>query len=467
MKTSRKKSFTAKYLAVFELSIVLIVIIVLVVNTFGLRYYYEHQRVKSMEQAYGEIDAAVADKNHKAVSKILDNYSETENISIALYDTYTSVAVFSSERDNEFLLQRLRDRLFGGNTDGAAGAQGAGDGSPDAEGGMTAGQGQKDRVIAANEDYNITATAQALEFVGYCHDDRTMVLMSSPVVGMKNLAQQSTRFLIVVAAAALFIGFVAVIIMTARVSKVAQLELENEKLQHDLEEKERQNEIQREFIANVSHELKTPIALVQGYAEGLSEGLCEDAESRKYYSDVIMDEAVRMNMIVKQLLMLSRIESGTDSLKREVFDFSELVMNTAEQLQILAERRNARVETDVPAGMMALGDEFKIESVVTNYLSNAMNHVEDDGLVRIVLNNSGERIKLRVFNTGCTIPKEEIRHIWDKFYKVDKSHTRTYGGSGIGLSIVRAVMDAHGMPYGVINRADGVEFWMELESAGK
>jgi len=462
MKTSMQNSYTAKYIAVFALSIVFIVIIVLAVNTFGLRYYYEHQRVKSMENAYEEINVAIVAEEYAGLSDILENYSSKENISIVLYDTYTSVAAFSSARDNEFLIQRLRDKIFGGSENKEIeDAQGrAADGAKDEAGRPI----PKERVLAENDDYTITANVTDLELVGYCYDNRTMVLMTSPIQGMKNLAQQSTRFLIIVAAAALLIGFVAVIIMTIRVSRVTQLEIENEKLQHDLKEKEKQNEIQREFVANVSHELKTPITLVQGYAEGLADGLCEDAESRKYYADVIVDEAARMNGIVRQLLLLSSIEAGTDRLEKSQFDFSELVNTMAEQIGILAEKKNVAIETDVTEGITAYGDEFKIESVVTNYLSNAINHVDDNGTIRISLKAAGGRARLNVFNTGSSIPEEEIEHIWDKFYKVDKSHTRRYGGSGIGLSVVRAVMDAHGMPYGVANHDGGVEFYMELEA---
>lgn len=437
----KKRSPTFRFIAVGALSVVLIVLIVLAFNTFGLNSYYEKQKVRSMSDAYEELNEAALNEDAPAAAGIIEKYSESDNLSIAVFDTYTSSTLVSSERDNEFLLERLHDRLF-----------------------VFEDENGQDTLLKENENYRITRSEKDIELFGYCEDNRTMLLMSSPVLGMQQSAKQSNHFLIIVAAAALLVGFGAVIVLTGKVSKTYELELKNEKLQHDLEEKERQNEIQREFIANVSHELKTPITLVRGYAEGLSDGMCEDEESRKYYSAVIVDEAERMNKIVQQLLLLSSIESGTDEPEKEAFDFSAMVKGLAEQMNILANKKNVSIKLDVQDSVTAFADEFKIESVITNYMSNAIHHVNDNGSIAVRVFREDNRVHFSIFNTGKPIPEEELEHIWEKFYKVDKSHTRSYGGSGIGLSIVRAVMDAHGMPYGVINHDDGVEFTLDLEA---
>ena len=115
--------------------------------------------------------------------------------------------------------------------------------------------------------------------------------------------------------------------------------------------------------------------------------------------------------------------------------------------------------------MDVYADPFLIENVLTNYLSNALNHVSPGGVVRAaVARPSAQRVRITVFNTGEPIPTEELPRIWESFYKVDKARTRAYGGSGIGLSVVAAIMKAHGMPYGVENTPDGVAFYIELES---
>ena len=438
----KTRSQRFKFIAVLSLAVVLVVLITLALNNWGLKSYYEKQKILSMQEAYEMIDETVTSDDSKYYSKlkeILDVYSEKENLSIAVYDSYTTMIMVSSERDNEYLLQKLRNKLF-------------------AEEGKT-----ESRVLKENENYSITREATDIEFFGYCSDNRVMVLMSTPIEGMQNTAEQSNRFLIIVGVAALIIGIIAVIFLADKVSRAYTLELENEKLQHDLEEKERQNVIQREFVANVSHELKTPITVIKGYAEGLAEGMCADDESRAYYAGVIVDEAERMHQIVKQLLMLSKIESGQDEPEKNDFNICDMIRDISAGMKILAEKKKVTLSTVCPEKLIVNADEFKIESVITNYLSNAINHVNDEGRIEIRAEETDTRVRVSVFNTGSPIPEEELEHIWEKFYKVDKAHSRTYGGSGIGLSIVKAVMDAHGMPYGVLNHDDGVEFWMELE----
>ncbi|MDO4938331.1 MAG: histidine kinase dimerization/phospho-acceptor domain-containing protein [Lachnospiraceae bacterium] len=434
-----KKASEYRFTAVFTIAILLIVLVTLILNIWGLRPYYERQKIRSMQEAYREIDDAVKDDEIDELSDILDDYSERENISIAIYDSYTSMVLVSSERDNEYLLKRLRDRLF-------------------------AGRGPvNEETVTQTGDYTITRTDTDIEFFGYCNDNRIMVLMSTPVQSMVYAAEQSNHFLILAGIAALILGIIAVVILTGKVSRMYKLELENERLQHDLDEKEKQNQIQREFVANVSHELKTPITVIRGYAEGLAEGMCQDEESRNYYAGIIVDETERMHQIVQQLLMLSKIESGQDELELSEFCLSDMLGDVTASMGILADQKHVDIVRDIEEQVNVRADELKIESVITNYLSNAVHHVNDNGRIDVRLKTEGQRVYVSVFNTGNPIPENELEHIWDKFYKVDKAHSGNYGGSGIGLSIVKAVMDAHGMPYGVKNHEDGVEFWFELE----
>lgn len=438
----KRRSPAFKFTAIFALAIVLVVLVVVATNTFGLRPFYESRKTKTMQEAYEKIDAAVSAGSFSELEEALTTYSESDNISIAVYDSFTNLALFSSERDNEYLLERLQNKLFGTNNKVPTPP----DGEPETNPGT----------VIETDDYTITRGVRDLEFFGYCRDNRTMVIMACPMEAINKNASQTNQFLLIVAGVAFLVGFIAVIFLTSRASRTYALEVENEKLQ-------RQNEIQREFVGNVSHELKTPITLIQGYAEGLQDGMCENEESRKNYCGIIVEETKRMNEIVQQLLMLSKIESGSDETIISNFDFSELVMGVAENIKILADQKNVNIELNVPEGIIVSGDDSKIESVVTNYLSNAIHHVNDGGTIRVSCERKAGRVHLTVFNTGNNIPEEELTHIWDKFYKIDKAHSRTYGGSGIGLSIVRAVMEAHNMPYGVNNMPDGVEFWFELE----
>ena len=133
---------------------------------------------------------------------------------------------------------------------------------------------------------------------------------------------------------------------------------------------------------------------------------------------------------------------------------------------ILAQQKEAELIYEGDETLNAWGDEFKVEEVLTNYLSNALNHVSGERRIEVTARASEDTDKIRVtvFNTGECIPEEDMARIWDKFYKVDKARTREYGGSGVGLSIVKAIMESFHQDYGVRNRDDGVEFWFELQN---
>lgn len=243
---------------------------------------------------------------------------------------------------------------------------------------------------------------------------------------------------------------------------ISELKTANNELQLDLQRRSEQEQMRQEFLANVSHELKTPIALIQGYAEGLQENINDDAESREFYCEVIIDEADKMNRMVKKLLTLNQLEFGNDQVIMERFDMTELIRGVANSTRILMEQKGIRLELENSEEAWVWGDEFKVEEVITNYMSNAINHADGEKLIRVFYTRSEDKLRVSVFNTGQPIPEEDIEKIWVKFYKVDKARTREYGGSGIGLSIVKAIMDSFHQRCGVINHEDGVEFWMEL-----
>ncbi len=245
---------------------------------------------------------------------------------------------------------------------------------------------------------------------------------------------------------------------------ISELKSANARLQKDIEEKTQIDEMRQEFLSDVSHELKTPIALIQGYAEGLKENISDDAESRDFYCDVIIDESAKMNALVKKLLNLNQLEFGNDQLSMERFDLAELIRGVIQSSHILIEQKEAKILFQQQEPVYVWGDEFKIEEVVTNYLTNALNHLEGERVIEITCREKDGRVVTTVFNTGKPISEEDMDKIWVKFYKVDKARTREYGGSGIGLSIVRAIMDAHGQECHVKSYTNGVAFSFTLES---
>ena len=423
---------------------------------------------------------------------MIRDYGEKNNINIVLIDSNTGAAILGFGRDSDYLVRKVQRYVLG----------------------MESKQGT---VIKKYENYvmetNFDPRSQSsyMESWGFLSDNTTLFIMSMPLTSIRESVILSNRFTTFVGAVALGFGSVLMYFVTRRVTnpllrlavlseRMSELDFEakyegghqdeigvlgrsmntlsdklketigalqeaNRQLQHDIEEKIQIDEMRKEFIANVSHELKTPIALIQGYAEGLTEGMAEDAESRDYYCEVIMDEAAKMNQMVKQLLTLSALEFGNDAPVWEQFDLAELIRDLLNSSRILIQQKGARVIWEEEGPLPVKADEFKVEEVMTNYLNNAINHLDGEKIIQIQTERMQSKVVVRVYNTGQPIPKEDIPNLWTKFYKVDKARTRAYGGSGIGLSIVKAIMDAHHQQCGVENKDGGVEFWFTLEAS--
>lgn len=243
--------------------------------------------------------------------------------------------------------------------------------------------------------------------------------------------------------------------------KITELKEANIELKRDIEIKERNEEMRREFLSNVSHELKTPIALIQGYAEGLKEGVNDDKESFDYYCDVIVDESAKMNVMVKKLLTLNELEFGNEPVSLEKIEINEFISSILKSNMIRINQREIELIFEPAEESYMLFDAAQLEEVLINYLTNAINHCSGEKKIVVSVNKNGKETEVRVFNTGKNIPEDELERIWEKFYKVDKARTREYGGNGIGLSIVKAILDKYDYSYGVRNLDNGVEFWFK------
>lgn len=247
---------------------------------------------------------------------------------------------------------------------------------------------------------------------------------------------------------------------------IRELRQSNEQLAQEIKEKERIDNMRQEFIVNVSHELKTPIALIQGYAEGLTAGVADDPEDRKYYCDTIADEADHMNKLVMQLLNLSRLELGAEQTYSEDIDLHELCAEAVRKTAVLCESRGLTVEYDDTC-ITVRTDGDLLDQVLMNYLSNAIRYTVDGGKIKISVKQTGDCVRLTVFNEGDGLPEEELPKIWEKFYRTDRARTREAGGTGIGLSLVRAIADTLHGSCGVENVEGGIVFWFELSASAE
>ena len=253
-------------------------------------------------------------------------------------------------------------------------------------------------------------------------------------------------------------------------STINQLRENNSELEKDIEQKSRIDEMRKQFISDVSHELKTPIALIQGYSEGLLENVNSDEESRKFYAEVILDETNKMDKLVKQLLELMKLEYGKREFNNKEFDINELISEVIRRCKVMIEENSIKVEFEPTECLNVFADDFYIEQVITNYFTNAIKNVKEinnEKKICITANVDKElgKARISVFNTGENIPDEDLDRIWGRFYKVDTSRNRNNGGSGIGLSLVKAIMSNYGNSFGAVNKEDGVEFYFDVDLA--
>lgn len=477
-------------IAIFIGLLACMVVALLVINMTFLEPYYIQNKEKSFREMYETLNQVAQDQSYsdEEVSSDVAKQAERNNLSFLIIDETTGNK-YTNVYNQEMLFNQLLGYVINQSQQNAEILE-----STDAY-----------QMLQAKDPWNET---EYLVMWGN-FEDGSQFLMRSPLESMRESAAISNRFLIyigsvlILAAGALVWYFSKKLTdpirelanlsdkmanldfeakytsggkneigelganfnrMSSRLeSTISELKKANNSLLKDIEQKEKMEEMRNEFLENVSHELKTPIALIQGYAEGLKDGVNDDAESRDFYCDVIMDEAMKMNQMVKNLLTLNQLEFGDEDISFERFDLAALIRGVLQSMEILAQQDELKIIFRQESPVYVWADEFKTEQVVRNYVSNAFHHASGDKVIEVKIQREGKKARTSVFNTGTPIPEEDLKHIWEKFYKVDKAHTREYGGNGIGLSIVKAIMESFHQEYGVKNYDNGVEFWFELD----
>lgn len=482
-----KHSIRRQMIAIFVGLIVCMLVILLVLVGAGLEPYYVREKEENFKELYKEIESLAEGEEltEDEVSQI-NRTAERYNFYYIVWN-FSNENGFSNLHDSQMLLVQLGGVLF---------------------------NKIDSRVMERNDNYQVVEFRDNTQQVDYLALWGTVgnsynIFIRSPLESIQETMGLFFRFLLIVGIAVIAGGILFVWYFSRRLTEplrelavlsvrmadldfnakytsggggeigvlgenfnimsqklentISELKNANFRLQQDIEQKEKMEKMRTDFMGNVSHELKTPIALIQGYAEGLKEGVSDDPESREFYCDVIMDEASKMNQMVKNLMTLNQLEFGDENVEFQRFDLTELIRGVLQSMEIMAQQKEAKVQFRQKDPVYVWADEFKAEQVVRNYVSNAFNHLDGDRVVDVKIIPAGEKVKVTVFNTGTPIPEEDVPHIWEKFYKVDKAHTREYGGNGIGLSIVKAIMDSFHQEYGVNNYDNGVEFWFELD----
>lgn len=475
-------------MTVFVGLILFMIVVFMIVNGSFLEKYYIFNKKSEFIKVYTMVQEGVENGtiNSETPEKDLGRLTEKNNISIAVIDSEYNV-VYTNVREKQMMVVQLFGYLYDKN---------------------------HQEILEKTDSYDICKSVDPQNNTEYLtmwgnFDNGDIFIMRSPLESIRSAVMIFNRFIGVVGGCVILVSVLLAWYFSKRITepimelatlsqKMADLDFDakytsggsneigvlgenfnrmserleqtisnlkeaNYKLQKDIEQKEKRENMRSEFLGNVSHELKTPIALIQGYAEGLKEGVNDDPESREFYCEVIMDEAGKMNRMVKNLLALNQLEFGEDDVQFERFDITSLISGVLQSLDILIEQKEAQVIFRHKNPVYVWADEFKVEQVVRNYVNNALNHVDGEKVIEIKITQENDMAKITVFNTGTSIPEEDLPHIWEKFYKVDKARTREYGGNGIGLSIVKAIMDSFGKGYGAINHTNGVEFWFELD----
>ncbi|EGO62702.1 ATP-binding protein [Acetonema longum] len=249
---------------------------------------------------------------------------------------------------------------------------------------------------------------------------------------------------------------------------IRELHLKNQRLTEDIQKERQMDQMRKEFISNVSHELKTPIALISGYAEGLKTNVMDDEDGKNFYCDVIMDEARKMDQLVKDLLNLAQLKSEYFRLDKTVFDIAALVKQVLYKYTAILSEKNVKLSIEVKAndnGLLVYADQGKIEQIIVNFIDNALYHINQDKIIALEITPQGEKVRLSVMNSGNPIARHSLDKIWTSFYRADQARPREEGRVGLGLAIVKAIQERHHNGFGAENLEQGVKFWIDLDRA--
>ena len=482
-KTVRGKLFFIMCIVV--LSIILFLILV---NSFVLEKYYQYTKSNQLKSLYNNInDYYNSDNPATNFKDELDRVAIKNNFDIIIKDE-NDKAVYLSNKDFLSNIRVIID-FWGINK-------------------------QKEYKVLEETDKleirNIKDTETSANYILLSGklDNGYGVYIRIPISSIQESVRISNRFLYLIAGIVIVIGGIAIIYISKTFSspiselnniakKMANLDFSHKyavtddddeinelgesinmmsdklettinQLERDIEKKSKIDEMRKSFISDVSHELKTPIALIQGYSEGLLENVNDDPESRKFYAEVILDETNKMDKMVRQLIELTKLEYEKREFNNRTFNIVELEKEIVRTSKVMIDEKQTEVIFETPDKIDVFADDMYLSQIITNYLTNAIKHVKDvDGekyikITNVVLQDK-QKAKVTVFNTGDNISEENLNRIWNRFFKADEARNRDDGGSGIGLSIVRAIMNNYGNDYGVENKTNGVEFYFEVD----
>ncbi len=487
----RLKSVRVKLFLSLAIVIVMIIAFLIIMNNIVLETFYLYSKKNALKAVYIQINEYYNNSDNKInLEEELEKIEINNNFDIAIKDS-TNDNIYTTNKDFLFMLGEWNSNYIR----------------------------KSEEILEQNKNMTIKKVKDKSTDISYIVllaklDNGYLLSIRIPLTSIKESVRISNRFLYLIGGFTIIIGGIVVSFISKKFTKrilelndiakkmsdldfsqkykpteaedeidslgksinkmssklegtINQLRNTNFELEKDIEEKSKINEMRTKFISDVSHELKTPIALIQGYSEGLLENVTTDEESRKFYAEVILDETNKMDKLVKQLLELSKLEYGKREFNNSTFNIIELEKEVVRKAKVMLDEKNIKVELKTKGKINVFADDFYIEQVITNYLTNAIKHTKEvagEKYIKIEneIDKNKNKVIVRVFNTGDIISEENKTRIWNRFYKIDESRNRDDGGTGIGLALVRAIMNNYNSEYGVENKVNGVEFFFEL-----
>lgn len=452
-----------------------VIAIQVVCNLFLVKPYFIDKKTYQMGQSFAILKTNI--EAHDDIAKAMMHYEEDENINISVWDKYNK-PIYNS-----------------GNIDIAY---------------YQSGKYTFSHTPSVEYSINPQSEKENLMLFGeiFLEDNIIFVVLDTPISAVERSTELINEFNLYIAAIALSIGgiltwfwskhFVKPIIEIDHVAKsvstldfsqklkepfshdeigrlgkninlmseqlsnmIGSLQAANAQLEKSVDHQKQIDDMRKEFIANVSHELKSPLGLMVMYCENLKNNLPNI--DKDFYYDVIVDESKRLSELVKSLLDISSLENGLTKMHFDLINFSDLVHKLCAKKQLIFDNQKITLIKNVQDNLFVLGDSFYLEQALTNYLDNAITHTPPNKIVKVSVYIENEFLVFSVFNEGTTISISDENKIWESFYKVDKAHTPSLQThAGLGLYIVRTIINSHEGKYGANILENGVDFWFKL-----
>lgn len=454
----------------FALFAAFIMVLLWLLQIMFLNTFYEQMKLRQIESMG---DAIVQEYGAADFNDILQQYAFQNGVMIQLFDQSGNELITSNvfrdgpprgdEMDrNQRQLHDIQSQLeqYGGN-----------------------------RAFVREEEFMHTHAAAYIACLADEAGNPVYLYLNSPLAPVDATTQVLQNQLLIVTFASLIAAFILAYFISRKLSKpiaditasarqlgagdysvqfrgggYTEIDQLSDALNHTAHALSRTDQLRRDLIANVSHDLRTPLTIIKSYAEMIRDISGGNAEKRNQHAGVIVDEADRLSLLVNDILDLSKMEAGTTTLDCEPFDLSQMAGDIVRRLEGFAEGYRFETRLDSPAPVMA--DRKKMERVLYNLLINAMHYTGEDKRVSVRVAVQAGQVRLSVTDTGCGIAPDEIPLVWDRYYRSSRNSKRSSVGSGIGLSIVKNILLLHHAAFGVDSKlGQGSTFWFQLKKA--